>query len=807
MRQTASLMSVAIVLGFSTLAIGQPVPPEGPAIERASQFRLGPLVHHELERAPKPRDFVQPRLDGIYAEMLRAGDTGRGAILKGPLHPYAPYRTPATPPDSSRFNTRQIVVKFTEGASIRLRKGSLVVDPSAGTPDANRRLERSGLTLGQIASDLRSFNSLVTSARGLVGRGSPGVAEADLARLLQRAEARTGAELPDPNLWYFVYLKDLSAEQAQTVLREFQAVRIVETAYFQPIPFDATDQPPITTIDVTAAEGYFSSAPTGIDVNYARRFSGGRGNAVRVADIESGWNTSHEDLPSMAFNIGVNWGGDHGTAVLGELVAEENGFGATGIAPNAVAGWSSTTNFTAFGNQSSVYFYSVANALLMLGKVLRTGDVAVIEQQFLLDGIICQPGDDPCSDGTNCGDQFGMVAVEEYPFEHATISVATGAGIVVVEAAGNGRTKVTPASSQDSGAIVVGASDNASPTNPFGPACFTNFGPRVDVHGWGAAIGTLGYGADPALRANGNDANQWYTAGFGGTSGATPIVAGAVVIVQATRDVAGLARLSSVQMRSLLVQTGTPQAMGLTKQIGPLPNLRAALASYLPDHAQFVNWNPPSGTLALNDLFDVAVTFKNDGGQSWQGAHIMAISPGNGGPVWVATTSPVGTVGGPVLHGDEATNTLHVHAPGTSGTYDFQVLLRGPNGTYLAASPLKQLTVAAPGMPHPDAVLTLTSAPGSMHNGESGVVQVNAQNTGATTWVSGDQFMKLNRGYNISLPQPTVELPNSVAPGQSISLNFNISCNGQGQGLFQAQMDSASGLFGNQIGKTVVCQP
>ena len=59
---------------------------------------------------------------------------------------------------------------------------------------------------------------------------------------------------------------------------------------------------------------------------------------------------------------------------------------------------------------------------------------------------------------------------------------------VVVEAAGNGQTMVTPASTLDSGAIVVGASNN-----DLTPACFTNFGPRVNLHAWGGGIGTLGY--------------------------------------------------------------------------------------------------------------------------------------------------------------------------------------------------------------------------------------------------------------------------------------------------------------------------
>ena len=75
------------------------------------------------------------------------------------------------------------------------------------------------------------------------------------------------------------------------------------------------------------------------------------------------------------------------------------------------------------------------------------------------------------------------------------------------------------------------------------------------------------------------DRRQWYTRTFSGTSSASPIVAGAVASIQGIRKAYGLSILNPRQMRDLLRTTGTPQAMDV-RQIGPMPNLRAAIATF-----------------------------------------------------------------------------------------------------------------------------------------------------------------------------------------------------------------------------------
>jgi hypothetical protein len=173
------------------------------------------------------------------------------------------------------------------------------------------------------------------------------------------------------------------------------------------------------------------------------------------------------------------------------------------------------------------------------------------------------------------------------------IKNATAKGVIVVEAAGNGSMNLDSSiyngkfdrNVRDSGAIMVGAGTS----NGRVPMCFTNFGSRVDLQGWGQNVATLGNRINKDgsnmlpgnIQVNGSDQNQWYTTIFSGTSSATPIVAGAVASLQGFRKAHSLAPFTSVSMRDFLRQTGVAQASD-TRQIGPLPNLRAAIDAHNP---------------------------------------------------------------------------------------------------------------------------------------------------------------------------------------------------------------------------------
>jgi hypothetical protein len=105
---------------------------------------------------------------------------------------------------------------------------------------------------------------------------------------------------------------------------------------------------------------------------------------------------------------------------------------------------------------------------------------------------------------------------------------------------------------------------------------YTNYGSRIDCYAWGENIVTLSY--------DGTDKFQSYTQGFGMTSGASAIIAGAALALQgiaAAKDY----RLSPSQMRSLLSDDGTLNSGGLgtpsvnpsVDKIGVMPNLQAII--------------------------------------------------------------------------------------------------------------------------------------------------------------------------------------------------------------------------------------
>jgi hypothetical protein len=771
------------------------IPPPEP-VDALEWSAPEPVVRRLTDLRADAESFIAPDMEGLYATLV-ADPPGE---LRSGLEPYVPYTSPDTPADDDLFNIAQIVVKFVEGASVRLDGANLVLAREVKEPANIDRLTRAGVELSTLRREVTAFNRLVTATKASVGPAAPQVDHGTLALLHRRAEDNAAAEMPNPNLFYFVHSEHPDPKSAADLLAELRRLRIIEAAYFQPIPFDAVDIPPLTMVDVTPQQGYFRPSPTGIDVDMARRFAGGRGQGVRIVDIEAGWNTGHEDLPPMSFGNGINWGfvsGEHGTAVLGEIAAQENGFGANGIAPMSAIGWSSVTNIDPL-RPWLTYFYSVGNALLASLSFLRQGDIALIEQHYP------NPFAGPCPNTCNCP-QFGYVAVETAPWDHAAIRMATAAGVVVVEAAGNGQVMVTPASPFDSGAIVVGASNN-----DLTPACFTNFGPRVDVHAWGTMIGTLGTGETAALRANGADPLQWYTRSFGGTSGASPIVVGAAALVQGTRAARGLPTLTSVQMRSLLAATGTPQAPATVgTAIGPLPNLAAAIATYIPEGALFVSQTNAPSAIAAGSVFSQSVTFRNSGGVPWVGA-TMAISPGDDGSFpWGTISFALGSIAAPVMPGDEVTCVFALHAPAQPGTYTLAYRLASSTGASLAFSPRQSIAVTGiSGTAFDNATVTIVQAPGSVRVNATAIVIVTARNTGTTTWTGPNYLLRLNRTGRIALPQNTAALPGAVPPGQTATFVFTIQgAATPGTGGFSVQMGGPGGAFGGSAGMTVVCQP
>jgi hypothetical protein len=351
--------------------------------------------------------------------------------------------------------------------------------------------------------------------------------------------------------------------------------------------------PPAQSPDFTPRQGYLDGAPGGIDARFAWTLPGGRGRGVNIIDCEWNWRTTHEDLQQNKGGVAVGTaGGDqnHGTAVLGEFGGDVNGFGITGICPEA------------FVRMASFASLPTARVIQEAADLLLPGDLLLLE--------IHRAGPDASGVG-----QDGYIAVEWWPDDLAAIRYAVRRGVIVVEAGGNGarnldnnlyntpqigfpptwRNPFNPAN-PGSGAVVVGAGAPPQGThgNDHGPdrsrLDFSNYGSRVDVQGWGREVTSTGYGD----LQGGPAPDKWYTDQFSGTSSASPIVVGALGCVQGCLRAAGRTLLTPEDARRLLRDTGSPQqdAPGRprTQRIGNRPNLRAILTRLLnlpaPDMAQ-----------------------------------------------------------------------------------------------------------------------------------------------------------------------------------------------------------------------------
>lgn len=379
----------------------------------------------------------------------------------------------------------------------------------------------------------------------------------EIRELVAKARELDPAYRPGPILQYVEVVCPNDCDAA-TVLKALQEWPTVNNAWIAPDP----QAPPVVPNDDPRwlNQGYLDPAPQGIDAEFAWTVAGGDGSGQGFIDIEWGWTLNHEDLSAHGITLlsGLNNGYEgHGTAVLGEVAAVDNVLGCVGITPEL-------DSVRVIGQWRTATDYDIADAILDAVGHMDFGHVLLLEAHNDYNG-------------------FTLVPVEAYDDTYEMIRLATALGIIVVEAGGNGGEDLdlvtnpsgdnffdpTDPSFRDSGAIIVGAASSATPHTRLS---FSSHGARVDCYGWGQNVDTTGDGWS-------GTSTTAYTGTFGGTSSASPIIAGAALAVQGVGE-AGLGlRFSPVQMRAILTNPATSTASDdpPVDRIGVMPNLRAII--------------------------------------------------------------------------------------------------------------------------------------------------------------------------------------------------------------------------------------
>ena len=423
-----------------------------------------------------------------------------------------------------------LVVKFREGTGVRLRDDRFVSYANAD--------------LSSIEQLLKAYPE--TRLARLFSRP-----EADYELERRTGEARTGRQLADLNLYYAFGPSD--RETAQKLVNDLNQLDIIECVYPEPIPELAfmPSESRLMPPSYVEFQDYLGTSPVGVDAEAAWPLPGGRGQNVKMIDVELGWAWTHIDLPEPFFEGGNPSPSqsyrDHGTAVVGIIAGIDNEYGITGISPETAVG-GQAISIGNYPDNVGMYFDQASAAL-------EPGDVWLIELHA------------PGPDGK-------YIAMEWWQANYDAIANSTAQGRICVQAGGNGQADFDSPlyegkfdrNVRDSLAIMVGAG------TPYQmqPEWFTNYGSRMDANGWGSQIYTTGYG--DLYNQGGED--YYFTYSFGGTSGASPMVVGVACIAQSIyKELTGGAVLDPLTLRTAITETGAPQPDPVTQYIGPRPNL------------------------------------------------------------------------------------------------------------------------------------------------------------------------------------------------------------------------------------------
>jgi hypothetical protein len=303
-----------------------------------------------------------------------------------------------------------------------------------------------------------------------------------------------------------------------------------------------------------------ASAATGVGIGIGARNLQSRasGRAIDGAgqwlvDVEKAWITISSQMQDLPTVLAVVQSGDlvdlhHGTAVAGMLLGTAGATSFAGLAPGVRFHRAPFLEVAGQPQPETNLAATILDAGIRLGQSPSGRGVLMLQQET-----------------------WDSLPLETSPLEFAAIQTVAAAGHIVVQPAGNAsqdldtvsgfwfdasnnlvERPLNPAQAiATSGAITVAAGRSGLPlgTGGFGQLHpQSNHGAVVDAWAWGDSIATLG----ATLDATGSPVAVADPAGFGGTSGATAIVAGAVVLLQQLRAEADQPPLQPGELRALL---------------------------------------------------------------------------------------------------------------------------------------------------------------------------------------------------------------------------------------------------------------
>jgi len=242
------------------------------------------------------------------------------------------------------------------------------------SPDSRVRL-RDGVPVDLATKAMTGVNEILSGFDWTEWNRICSLPEERLDELHASGEANTGKTLYNLNNIY--RLRIPVGNDIWQVSRDLESLPGIILA--RPVP---KPMPPPLVGDYEPEQGYLDSAgctPTGIDAEYAWTLTGGNGTGVTVCDLEYGWYYNHADITKAVgsqinpypLSLPAGETDDHGTAVIGVMVSDGNGWGTTGISHGA----SLKTCGTYYGTSPA---WNVPDAITMAINALSAGDVILL---------------------------------------------------------------------------------------------------------------------------------------------------------------------------------------------------------------------------------------------------------------------------------------------------------------------------------------------------------------------------------------------------------------------------------------------